>query len=148
MDYQQIKELIKIVELSEFTQFELELEGVSLKIGKDAKPKTGQAQPATDIKPEPSQESPVTIMPQEVKEVKKGEIVTAPLVGMFYRSPAPDKPSFVNVGDRVKKGDTLCIIEAMKIMNEITSTYDGEIAEVFANNDDMVEYSQPLFRIV
>ena len=70
------------------------------------------------------------------------------MVGTFYSSPSPDKGAFVKVGDNVKKGDVLCIVEAMKIMNEITSDVDGSVAEILVNNEDMVEYNQPLFRII
>jgi acetyl-CoA carboxylase biotin carboxyl carrier protein len=69
------------------------------------------------------------------------------MVGTFYSSPSPDKPSFVKVGDKVKKGQTICIIEAMKLMNEIESELDGEIVKVLANNEEMVEFGQPLFLI-
>lgn len=79
---------------------------------------------------------------------KLGEVVKSPIVGTFYSSSSPDKPNFVNIGDKVKVGDVLCIVEAMKVMNEIKSNYSGEIAEVFANNEDMVEYNQELFRII
>jgi acetyl-CoA carboxylase biotin carboxyl carrier protein len=84
-----------------------------------------------------------------VEEVKKeGTIVTSPIVGTFYASQGPDKEYFVKVGSRVKKGDTLCIIEAMKLMNEIDSEVDGEVVEVLVENEQMVEYGQPLFRII
>ena len=91
---------------------------------------------------------PITIIPSEKVEIKAGSLVKAPVVGTFYQSGSPEKPPFVKVGDIVKEGDILCIIEAMKIMNEIKSPYSGEIAEVMVSNEDMVEYGQPLFRIV
>ena len=78
---------------------------------------------------------------------KAGQIVKAPLVGVFYAAPAEDAAPFVTVGDRVKKGQTLAIIEAMKLMNEIDSEYDGTIAEILVENGQAVEYGQPLFRI-
>lgn len=84
-----------------------------------------------------------------IKEnVKAGNIVVSPIVGTFYTSSSPLKPPFVKIGDKIKEGDTLCIIEAMKVMNEIKSQYSGEIAEIFVENEDMVEYNQPLFRII
>lgn len=85
---------------------------------------------------------------QEVIENKTGELVKSPIVGTFYSSSSPDQASFVKVGDKVKKGDVLCIVEAMKVMNEIKSLYDGEVAEILVNNEDMVEYNQELFRII
>ena len=73
--------------------------------------------------------------------------ITSPIVGTFYSAAAPDVPAFVKVGDQVKAGQTVCILEAMKLMNDIESDFDGEIVEILVNNKDMVEYDQPLFRI-
>lgn len=73
--------------------------------------------------------------------------VVSPMVGTFYGAPSPEKPSFVKVGDKVKKGQTVCIIEAMKLMNEIECDYDGEVIEILVENEAMVEYGQPLFVI-
>ena len=73
--------------------------------------------------------------------------IASPMVGTFYSSSSPDKPSFVQIGSVVKKGDTLCIIEAMKLMNEIEAECDGEIIEILAENGQMVEYGLPLFKI-
>jgi Biotin carboxyl carrier protein len=84
---------------------------------------------------------------QEVKQDDNIKEIAAPIVGTFYSKSGPDKPDYVSIGDKVKKGDTLCIIEAMKIMNEIQSDVDGEIVEVVAKNQDMVEYGQTLFKI-
>ena len=75
------------------------------------------------------------------------QVVVSPLVGTFYSSPSPEAESFVKVGDRVKKGQVLGIIEAMKLMNEIESEYDGVVEAVLVKNEDVVEYGQPLFRI-
>ena len=77
-----------------------------------------------------------------------GNTVKSPLVGTFYAAPAEDAESFVKVGDRVEKGQTLGIVEAMKLMNEIESDYSGTVAEILVNNQEGVEYGQPLFRIV
>ena len=76
-----------------------------------------------------------------------GKTITSPMVGVFYASPSPDSPAFVAPGSQVKRGDVLCIIEAMKLMNEITAEADGEIAEVCAQNGQVVEFSQVLFRL-
>ncbi len=82
------------------------------------------------------------------KKQSTGNIVESPLVGTFYSAPAEDAESFVKVGDRVEKGQTLGIVEAMKLMNEIESDYSGTVAEILVNNQEGVEYGQPLFRIV
>ena len=78
----------------------------------------------------------------------EGMIVKSPLVGTFYAAPSEDAAPFVSVGDLVKKGQTLAIVEAMKLMNEIESDFDGKVAEVYVENGQAVEYGQPLFRIV
>ena len=82
------------------------------------------------------------------EEIPVGNVVESPLVGTFYAAPAEDAESFVKVGDRVEKGQTLGIVEAMKLMNEIESDYSGIVAEILVNNQEGVEYGQPLFRIV
>lgn len=78
---------------------------------------------------------------------EKGMAIKSPMIGTFYRSPAPDKPAFVNVGDEIKKGDVLCIIEAMKLFNEIESEVDGRIIKVLVDEATPVEYDQPLFLV-
>ncbi len=82
------------------------------------------------------------------KENLGGHLVESPIVGTYYEAATPDADPFVSVGSKVKKGDTLCIIEAMKLMNEIEADADGEIAEILVKNEEGVEYGQPLFRIV
>ncbi|MGI6680580.1 MAG: acetyl-CoA carboxylase biotin carboxyl carrier protein [Bdellovibrionota bacterium] len=84
---------------------------------------------------------------KEIEDDKDLTLIKSPIVGTFYSKPAPDAEPFVQVGDRVKKGQVLCIIEAMKVMNEIESTADGIISEVCVNNQEIVEYSQVLFKI-
>lgn len=86
-------------------------------------------------------EDVVEFVGENLKEVK------APLIGTFYESPDPDSPAFVSVGDHVEKGDTLCIVEAMKLMNEIKSEFTGKVVEIKAANESMVEYGQTLFVI-
>ncbi len=78
---------------------------------------------------------------------KKGHVITSPFVGTFYRTPAPDQPSFVEVGGSVRKGQVLCIVEAMKLMNEIESEVTGKVSEILVQNAQPVEFGQPLFRI-
>lgn len=83
--------------------------------------------------------------PAEIPE--KGNFITSPIIGTFYTSPAPEKPCFVKVGDTVNVGDVVCIIESMKLMNEINSEFSGRVAEVYVNNGDSVEFGQKLMRI-
>lgn len=80
-------------------------------------------------------------------EEHSGKVVKSPIVGTFYRAPSPDDDNFVNVGDTVEKGQTLCIVEAMKIMNEIESEYSGEVKKILVEDGEAVEYDQPLFII-
>jgi acetyl-CoA carboxylase biotin carboxyl carrier protein len=90
---------------------------------------------------------PKAAPPPPEPEVKPGHVVTSPFVGTFYRNPAPDQPAFVEVGSIIKKGQVLCIIEAMKLMNEIESDVAGKVTEVLGQNGQPVEYGQALFRI-
>lgn len=94
--------------------------------------------------PEPAPEAPVVSAPVVEAE---GEVVESPLVGVAYLSPAPDKPAFVSVGDSVKKGQTLMIIEAMKVMNEVPAPRDGVVTEVLVANEAVIEFGQGLVRI-
>lgn len=84
---------------------------------------------------------------KDSKDIDQYKKIVAPMVGTFYAKPAPDKPPYVQVGDKVKKGQIVCIIEAMKLMNEIESDVDGEIVECLVENEQMVEYGQPLFLV-
>ena len=91
--------------------------------------------------------APVTAVPTPAAPEEKGQLVKSPLVGTFYNAPSPDSPAYVKVGDTVKKGQILGIIEAMKLMNEIESDYDGVVTEILIKNEETVEFGQPLFRI-
>ncbi|MDC0383871.1 acetyl-CoA carboxylase biotin carboxyl carrier protein [Candidatus Marinimicrobia bacterium] len=84
---------------------------------------------------------------EKIKSVTEGEELLSPMPGTFYSAPTPDDPPFVTIGSKVVKGQTLCIIEAMKIMNEIESEIDGTVSEVLIQNSDPIEYNQPLFKI-
>lgn len=101
----------------------------------------------TETKPIETQTE--TTIPVSSKETKQedGNLVTSPMVGTFYMKPSPTSESYVEIGKTVKKGDTLCIIEAMKLMNEIESEFNGTITEILVNDGEPVEYGTPLFRI-
>jgi acetyl-CoA carboxylase biotin carboxyl carrier protein len=104
---------------------------------------------APELAPPPARQAPAPVPAPEPKaEAKPGVLVTSPFVGTFYRAPSPESPPFVDVGAKVKKGQTLCIVEAMKLMNEIESETDGTVAEIFVQNATPVEFGEPLFRIV
>ena len=91
--------------------------------------------------------APVAAVPTPAAPEEKGQLVKSPLVGTLYNAPSPESPAYVKVGDTVKKGQILGIIEAMKLMNEIESDYDGVVTEILIKNEETVEFGQPLFRI-
>lgn len=101
--------------------------------------------PVAELRARPS--APTRAPVSDASGEKKGHLITSPFVGTFYRSPAPDQPPFVEVGAPVRKGQTLCIVEAMKLMNEIESEVAGKVAEVLVQNGQPVEFGQALFRI-
>jgi len=155
IDYDEIRKLIGLLEEKNLSVFELEVEGLKVKIGRNspgaAAPVTVQA-PAPPA-PVPSPETPEGAAAAEAQvlaaEAAKGHrLINSPMVGTFYRAPDPTSAPFVDIGDPVKKGQTLCIIEAMKLMNEIEADVDGTIAEIFAENAKPVEFGQKLFAIL
>jgi acetyl-CoA carboxylase biotin carboxyl carrier protein len=95
----------------------------------------------------PTQAAPTSVTPSPSAKSDDSKSFPSPMVGTFYRRPSPDDPEFVKVGDKVKKGDVLCIIEAMKVMNEIQSDFSGEIVETLIEDGVSVEFGQPLFKI-
>lgn len=155
MNIEEVKELIALINDSDIKNFELTLDNATVRISK-----TDGVMPSAPVQAAqaPSQAAPVsapsapmqteTSVPAPKAEAKGGNVVKAPIVGTFYESAGPGKPVFAPVGSKVKKGDVLCIIEAMKIMNEVVSEFDGEVAEVMAENEQLVEFGQPLFRII
>ena len=155
MDYKDIKKLIDDMGNSNLDSLEIEFpEGIKISMTKN----TGKEVVITSANPSVIEGSAPMTTPV-VREDRgtalvnlKGEeenykIVKSPMVGTFYASSAPDKDPFVKVGDKVHKGQVLCIVEAMKLMNEIESEFDGEIVEICVNNQDMVEYGTPLFKV-
>ena len=155
MDLEKIRELLKIVAESGLAEVEMEIgeDQVKLVVRRNASAPP-EANPATIVKtppalamPEARSETTLNEPEEPLSPTTEGTIVTAPLVGTFYRSPAPDADSFVVIGDRVQRGDTLCIIEAMKVMNEIESEVAGIIKQILVENEKAVEYEQPLFVI-
>lgn len=142
MEFEQIIRLIETVSASELTSFTLEDEKTRISLKKQK-----ENQIVTTL---PVQTAAVPVSEAAVKEVEtaaSGNEMKSPLVGTFYNAPSPEAEPFVKVGDSVKKGQTLGIIEAMKLMNEIECEYDGVVKEILVDNMDMVEYGQTLFII-
>ena len=155
MEMEKMIELIDAVSKSDLTGFKYEEEGIKLHLSKKentcyvtenlSAPVNAVTTSAAEIKKAAEGDQ---ISGTSAEEIPVGNVVESPLVGTFYAAPAEDAESFVKVGDRVEKGQTLGIVEAMKLMNEIESDYSGIVAEILINNQEGVEYGQPLFRIV
>jgi len=164
MDLEQLRQLLDLVREHELAEFEIEHEGLRVKIRKDvngaaiASLPAGPAPtslvshpPASPVAAGTTAASAPTLAPADATAEADAEIelavVKSPIVGTFYRSPEPGAASFVDIGTTVKKGQVLCIIEAMKLMNEIDSEYDGEIVNIYVENGQPVQYAERLFAI-
>jgi acetyl-CoA carboxylase biotin carboxyl carrier protein len=159
MTFEEIKQLLEIVREHELSEFELEREDFKIRIRRqNGAPVVTVAAPPVPVAAAAS--SPVALAPAvpaaappapPLQEADEGEIelavVKSPIVGTFYRSPEPGAASFVEIGDLVRKNQVLCIIEAMKLMNEITSEYEGEIVKCYVENGQPVQYGERLFAI-
>ena len=148
MDLRKLKKLIDLVQESGIAELEITEGEEKVKIVKggvvsmSAAPATMVAMPPA---PTPATAAPAPAAPAEGPEGQEGHVVKAPMVGTFYRSPSPDAKPFVEVGQAVKEGDTICIIEAMKLMNEIEADAAGVVKAILVENGQPVEYGQPLF---
>ena len=159
MDFDEINRILDIVREHELSEFELEREGFKIRIKKGAitpapapaaapPPSSGASPAALPAAPVVATSPEGVASPIEpASDEADFAIVKSPIVGTFFRSSEPGAPSFVEVGSVVKKGDVLCIIEAMKLMNEIDSEYDGEIVSVYVENGQPVQYGERLFAI-
>jgi acetyl-CoA carboxylase biotin carboxyl carrier protein len=160
MDLNHVKELLDLVREHDLTEFEIEHDGFRLKIRKDgvattvatmsaapAPIATVHAAAAQPLNPTVSTPEAAPTAADTGGEEIELAVVKSPIVGTFYRSPEPGAASFVEIGTTVKKGQVLCIIEAMKLMNEIDSEYDGEIVNVYVENGQPVQYGERLFAI-
>ena len=144
MEYEEIKKLMDDMGNSKLSSLDIEFpDGIKISMAKTVQ---------NDISVVTAERITPTVV--EIDSTKKEEqkdenlqIITSPMVGTFYSSDAPDKPAYVKVGDKINKGQVVCIVEAMKLMNEIESEFDGEVVEVCAKNEEMVEYGKPLFKI-
>lgn len=155
MDINLLKKLIKLVEQSEITEFAVQEGDLKVKISKNSHNQAPQIgmQTITEVARMPvqttSSQSPETKQPVPSSEPLKSNLheIKSPIVGTFYRAPAPDADPYINVGDTISEGTVLCIVEAMKLMNEIESDINGKIVKILVENGLPVEYNQPLFLI-
>ncbi len=154
MNLKELKELIEMLRGTDISEVEIERSGVKVRLRKGGDvtfhpvmPRM-EYPPAAIVAPTISETAAPAAAEKAVEPAKTNQIkVTSPIVGTFYRSSSPDKPAYVEVGDMVKKGQVLCIIEAMKLMNEIESESAGKIVQTLVENGQPVEYGQPLFVI-
>jgi acetyl-CoA carboxylase biotin carboxyl carrier protein len=151
LEFKQIKQIVDMMKRSGLTEFQLEEEGFKLRLCRKSDEVQTFYQAAT---PPPFPAMPAAA-PQGVPEapaapaaeVDESKLIKSPMVGTYYSAPSPESPAFVKVGDGVTEDTVLCIVEAMKVMNEIKAETKGVIAEVLVENGDNVEYGQPLFRL-
>ena len=148
-----MKEMLQLMAEHELTELEVEKDGLKIKLKKGS---SGQgfheeyrgAKPVLVPFPGPSESGPVSSIPSRSLEENPNVLtIKSPMVGTFYGSPAPDQPSYITVGKKIKEGDVLCIVEAMKLMNEIKSEISGTVLEMLVKNGQPVEFDQPLFKI-
>jgi acetyl-CoA carboxylase biotin carboxyl carrier protein len=155
MELKEIQNLIKFVAKSGASEVKLEMDDIkiTIKTGSHQKPETtyiqqipAMAQPQA-VQPQMQESAVQENAPVEAKEDAKYITIKSPIIGTFYRRPAPDKPVFVEVGDTIKEGDVLCVIEAMKLFNEIESEVSGKIVKILVDDASPVEFDQPLFLV-
>ncbi len=154
MDLKEIQHLIKFVAKSGASEVKLEMEDIKITIrtGAHGKNETTIVHQAAIGQPIAAIQQPITEVSNLVEETKKEDdskyiTIKSPIIGTFYRKPSPDKPLFVSVGDNVSEGDTVCIIEAMKLFNEIESEVSGKIVKILVEDASPVEFDQPLFLV-
>jgi len=144
MNFRDVKELIDLIHDTDVVEVEIERAGTRIRVRRGG---GGVPQPAAAAPPPAAAEAPPPAPAAEPSPPENVVVVTAPLVGRFYRAPAPEAPPYVEVGDRVKKGQVLCIIEAMKLMNEIEAEHAGVVRAILAEGGRPVEFGEPLFEI-
>ena len=157
MDIDHLSQILDLVDQHDLAEFEIEHDGLRLRVRKETAgsgvvfrsgPSVAAPHVATASGPAPvASGSPVPVPVSVPGDEIELAVVKSPIVGTFYRSPEPSAPSFVETGSRVKKGQVLCIIEAMKLMNQIDSEYDGEIVSIYVENGQPVQYGERLFAI-
>jgi len=150
MNLDEIKELIRVFGRSKLGKLKVKDGDFEIDMEKESGEVVATTVAAAPVAASAPQTAPTVAaepQTQESPQIQEGEIITSPMVGTFYEAPSPDSPPFVRVGDVVRKGQTLCILEAMKIMNELEAEYDCKILEVLVQDGQPVEYDTPLFRV-
>ena len=150
MEYKEIKQLMEDMENSSLSSLDISLpDGTKISIQKENNEETKNhtVQSSKTVKIENNEKEEQKIFESKTSNNENRKIVKAPMVGTFYLKPSPTSEAYVEIGKTVKKGDTLCIIEAMKLMNEIECEYDGKITEIFLKDGEPVEYGSKLFAI-
>lgn len=142
-----VEALAKIVKENDLGRIKISTEEVDIVIEGRRCPPPPPMGVMPPIAAAPAAASAAVAVTDKPAETVSGNIITSPIIGTFYSSPAPEKPAFVKVGDSVNVGDVVCIIESMKLMNEINSEFSGRVAEIYVNNGDTVEYGQKIMRI-
>jgi acetyl-CoA carboxylase biotin carboxyl carrier protein len=147
MDIRKVKKLIELLEASSVDEIEIKEGEESVRISRNKAASIAMAAPvAAPAMPAPAAPAPVPATP-DAAAPSTANAVTSPMVGTFYRSPSPDAPAFVEVGQSVRAGDVLCIVEAMKMMNQIEADRAGTVTAIHAENGEPVEFDQPLITV-
>jgi len=150
LDLSELKGIVSIMQKSDLTELEIELKDLKLRMARSGAGINHPSEVVVHSQPNPvavSHVTPSNTAESATPKLDDAKSFNSPMVGTFYRRPSPEDPEFVQVGDKVKKGDVLCIIEAMKVMNEIQADFSGEIAETLIEDGVSVEFGQPLFKI-
>ncbi|QGR81527.1 acetyl-CoA carboxylase biotin carboxyl carrier protein [Enterococcus gallinarum] len=156
METNEIKDLLSQFDQSSLTELQLKKENIELYFNKNSFSSRQVSSESSDVKVEsiPAAAPVPSVQPTSAgtlevssEPIIAGTEIVSPLVGVVYLKPSPEQSQFKQIGDSVKKGDVLCIVEAMKVMNEIVSDVDGELVEILVENEQIVEYDQPLFRV-
>ena len=158
MNFKQIQQLIKFVSKTDVAEvniennnFKINIKGSKSKVNEASAPIVQQSAPIPIQTPQPVVAPTPISQPDKIEDIVSSKdsykTIKSPIIGTFYRKPSPDKDVFVNVGDTVNEGDTLCVIEAMKLFNEIESDFSGKIVKILVEDASPVEFDQPLFLI-
>ncbi len=146
MDLEQIKKIVAYMEESSLVKIRFKDKDVEIELERESKVAPHHSVPSHAVHhqpPEPAAAAPQ--LPEPEEEI--GEVITSPMVGTYYSSPAPDQPVFVKVGDRIEEGTVVCIIEAMKVMNEVKAGVSGVVKEILISSSDPVEFGTPLIKV-